>query len=703
MKLGYGGTKEEMERLIKDANEYRASIGESSDLTIDSFADQIEAIQSIQEKQQIAGTTAREAATTIEGSVSAAKAAWSNFAVTLSGGTIDNMKTALGDFGESMLTVADNVVPKVAATLTGMGDILATGMPVTLDKVRYAIETYGPVLGEAVGHLLDGAGTFIAESGPKIAQYIGSMLSSAITNGLPTAVNAIPGAVRTIGDIIGAFIRGLLPEQLSKPLESVVKTISDTVGGGLENFGDVLGASVAPGIGALEVAFSALDAVIRPIGTLISALGGFVSDILVSALNGLSGATEDDVKPLSEAFEDFGDKAVDAVNTVTEVMQPFVNAICTALENIKEPLDSIKGTVKTVADTVSDFVDGTVKGATEAFETDLQPALENLSTAWSNLQTALQPVADAIGGVISAIMGGGDGEGLSGAADDAGTSAEDMGESFGSTLVQGISGALNTIAAIVQGITDIVTAITNLVDTIASVPEKVTGFFEDMGGKFDTLKSDAGTAFDGIKTKVGEWASDMTDKGKTAMANFKSGLDEKISDVTGFFSDLPGKISGAMGDLGGTLVGAGESIMGGFKTGIENIWKGIQDTVSGMGAWIAAHKGPISYDRTLLVPNGMAIMESLAEGLETGFSGVQDDVSAMAGRLADSMTAPKVDASGFFDQMPEVVPRGGYAELFANGGSINVYNLTIDGARVNQDVSQMTGDYLLELARIGAL
>ena len=114
LKLGYGGSREEMERLIKDANEYRASIGESSDLTIDSFADQIEAIQSIQEKQQIAGTTAKEAATTIEGSTSMAKAAWQNLATTIGGGTLENVRTAMGDFGESVLTVLGNVVPAAA-------------------------------------------------------------------------------------------------------------------------------------------------------------------------------------------------------------------------------------------------------------------------------------------------------------------------------------------------------------------------------------------------------------------------------------------------------------------------------------------------------------------------------------------------------------------------------------------------------------
>ena len=78
LKLGYGGTKTEMEKLIADANEYAASIGKASNMSIESFSDIVTAIDLIQQKQQIAGTTAREATTTIQGSLGMLKAAWEN-------------------------------------------------------------------------------------------------------------------------------------------------------------------------------------------------------------------------------------------------------------------------------------------------------------------------------------------------------------------------------------------------------------------------------------------------------------------------------------------------------------------------------------------------------------------------------------------------------------------------------------------------
>ena len=83
LKLGYGGTKTEMERLIADANAYAEANGQAANLSIESFSDIVTAIELVQEKQGIAGTTAKEAATTIEGSLSMTKAAWENLVTSL--------------------------------------------------------------------------------------------------------------------------------------------------------------------------------------------------------------------------------------------------------------------------------------------------------------------------------------------------------------------------------------------------------------------------------------------------------------------------------------------------------------------------------------------------------------------------------------------------------------------------------------------
>lgn len=145
LKLGYGGTKEEMERLIKDANEWGAANGEASNLSIDSFADVIQAIQQIQEKQHIAGTTAREAASTIEGSVSAMKAAWTNWLAELGKSDAD-MDAVTQNLVNSVIAAAKNVIPRVGViiksfvhAIPGMFNTLVSTLPAPFQNAVNAV------------------------------------------------------------------------------------------------------------------------------------------------------------------------------------------------------------------------------------------------------------------------------------------------------------------------------------------------------------------------------------------------------------------------------------------------------------------------------------------------------------------------------------------------------------------------------------
>lgn len=118
LKLGYGGTKEEMQRLIDDANAWGKANGEASDLSIDSFADVVQAVQQIQEKQQIAGTTAREASSTIEGSMNSAKAAWTNLLTEL-GKSDGNVRQAVQQLFDAGVQVLKNALPRVGQIVSG--------------------------------------------------------------------------------------------------------------------------------------------------------------------------------------------------------------------------------------------------------------------------------------------------------------------------------------------------------------------------------------------------------------------------------------------------------------------------------------------------------------------------------------------------------------------------------------------------------
>lgn len=128
LKLGYGGTKEEMERLIADANAVKEANGEMGDLSIESFANVVEAIHIMQEEMGIAGATAQEAEGTISGSAASMKAAWENLVVGLADENA-NVDELLGNFLSSVETTAGNILPVVERVLSSIFSTLKENGP----------------------------------------------------------------------------------------------------------------------------------------------------------------------------------------------------------------------------------------------------------------------------------------------------------------------------------------------------------------------------------------------------------------------------------------------------------------------------------------------------------------------------------------------------------------------------------------------
>ena len=145
LKLGYGGTKEEMQRLIDDANRVKAANGEMADLSIDSFADVTEAIHIIQTEMGITGTTAREAASTIEGSISMMKGAWQNLVVGMADSEAD-MEVLINNFVESTAMAAKNLLPRIEQTLIGIGDLITALAPVISEALPVLVASVLPSL-----------------------------------------------------------------------------------------------------------------------------------------------------------------------------------------------------------------------------------------------------------------------------------------------------------------------------------------------------------------------------------------------------------------------------------------------------------------------------------------------------------------------------------------------------------------------------
>lgn len=231
LKLGYGGTKEEMQRLIDDANALNAAQGNYTNYTIESYADIVDAIHTVQTEMGITGTTALEASTTIEGSVSAMKAAWSNF-VTGLGNDNANISELSAQLIESVGTVAENVLPVVETVLKNIAVAVQEDGPAMIEKfVSYAIEKLPEVISlglQMVISLVKG----IAQNIPQIVTSVLNMMATIVQ----TIWDALPDIVEVGKNIVMGLWEGI------KAMASWIgEKISGFVGGLVDGVKGVLG------------------------------------------------------------------------------------------------------------------------------------------------------------------------------------------------------------------------------------------------------------------------------------------------------------------------------------------------------------------------------------------------------------------------------------------------------------------------------
>lgn len=211
LKLGYGGTKEEMARLIEDANEYAKTQGMAGDLVMDSFADQVQAIELIQQKQGIAGTTAKEAANTMEGSLNTLTGAWQNFLVGLADedADIDKLFQNVVNAGEDVIK---NWLPRIKILIERVGQFISDKFHEYFPEAAQAFDSIVsvlrdeviPAISDFVGWIVDHKDEIIAAlagiAGGLLAFNIGSIVMAAVG-----AFQAFFGAIKAGQGVMAAF------------------------------------------------------------------------------------------------------------------------------------------------------------------------------------------------------------------------------------------------------------------------------------------------------------------------------------------------------------------------------------------------------------------------------------------------------------------------------------------------------------------
>lgn len=289
LKLGYGGTKEEMKRLLEDANKINKQQGINTKYSLDSFADIVDAIHVVQNEMGITGTTSKEASSTIQGSVNSMKAAWTNMLVGISDDTQDFDKLT-NEFVDSVATTASNILPRIETSLKGIGQL---------------VQKLSPVIAQAVP-------TLVTDVLPEFISAGVSMITGIIDGMESSQSQIIDGAI----DIVGQLIIGI--GQIAPELATAALDLILALGQGfLDNSGELSNKipdiinSIVSGIDEytpkfVEMAVNILtflgEALIDNAGLLIISFGKVVSVVMDS----IGASISEKIPALSLIFDNLG-------------------------------------------------------------------------------------------------------------------------------------------------------------------------------------------------------------------------------------------------------------------------------------------------------------------------------------------------------------------------------------------------------------
>lgn len=288
LKLGYGGTKQEMQRLLDDANKLNAAQGNYTKYSIDSYADVVSAIHDVQNAMGITGTTSKEASTTIQGSVNATKSAWSNLVTGIADDNA-NFEQLISNFVDSATTAASNIIPRIEAALNGAAKLIESLVPPIMAELPGLIETVLPQLAQSAVNIVQ---TLVTRISANAAQLIDSaiqiitVLGNGIYQMLPTVAQSalqivltlvsklnenLPQMLDTAGQMLIAFVEGVsehLPD-IMLAAASIVETLLTYF---IEHLPDIVE-------GAMQMGNAVIDGIIDGISA--------AWDSLVSWFNGL--------------------------------------------------------------------------------------------------------------------------------------------------------------------------------------------------------------------------------------------------------------------------------------------------------------------------------------------------------------------------------------------------------------------------------
>lgn len=658
LKLGYGGTKEEMQRLLSDAEKFS---GIKYDLS--SYADIISAIHVIQEEMEITGTTAKEASTTIQGSVQSMKGTWENFMVGIADKNQD-MKSLMDNLIESVVTAGNNVVPRIKEIVE---QVVRVG-PEVIRGFSEIIPEFARMGGEIVQTLANGIakheqeiwefgynsvrwiGNGITENAPKIGEAITAILndivfmigenSDVLMKAGSTVIDMILSGFLDSVDVIGDYISVFIP----LIVEGFAAKHEALFAAGME----ILGA-IGEGIvrNKDEVQHIASETITNMVTSLRDNAPMIIEGGL-SLLEALVGAIEENLPLILEAGAVIIGKLVEGIATASPGVQAIIaTTVLPHILKIIEVVGDIGGALSSVAGLVGDAIN-TIMGIGSKLMGGIQ-ALFGLLMAHPVIAVITAIIAavvllynkcewfrDAVHAVIDTVVGffkgaweavqavwSAAGEFFSGIVDGIKSAFDGIGEFLGGLFTAAWEMVKNAWDAAVE-------FFTGIGDGIREVFEAVTSFLSDtfrtawdaVSEAWGVAKGFFGDIWDNISGAAKKAGEAVGKAFKGAWDTLKSAWDGAIS----FFSGIASEIVGAFTGIGGKFLDIGRNIVDGIKNGISNAWRDFMGWLEGkVGGIVDGVKRMLGIHSpsTVFAGIGGNMALGLAEGWDDEYNGIK--------------------------------------------------------------------------------
>ncbi|NAS19372.1 hypothetical protein GND98_016285 [Clostridium butyricum] len=467
LKLGYGGTKTEMERLLSDAEKIS---GVHYDIS--KFSDVIQAIHEIQEQMGITGTTAKEAMSTIEGSLNMTKASWKNM---LTGMSIDDadFDMLIDNLVESLGALGENLMPRIGIALNGVGQLIQTLLPIVIDKIPEIIENSLPSILDSATGIVSALGSAVLESLPTLADLAAQVIATLVqdlqanmpqiaSTGTEVIAILLQGILETLPLLLDAGMQfvAYLGQGIAEQLPTLIPCAMECVTGLVQALVD--NASLI-----FEAGWSLLDGlaqgIINSIPVLIEALPQIIdsmieyfttcfpnmiengSNIILNFVHGIVDAIPSLIAMLPQIIDSMINFFV---SNMPQIAQNGVQVIISLIQGLTEALPTL---ISYLPQIIMAIVTGIINNLPQILAAGVQINVALVNGMLSAVGQLISAVPSVIGALVSA---------------------------FGSMLGQFVSIGGNIIAGIGSGILNGVTGLVGTaIEACKSLTDKVKNFF----------------------------------------------------------------------------------------------------------------------------------------------------------------------------------------------------------------------------------